>query len=88
MFRTIMSAGAVLALWVGLVDGAARAAGGAEARRVSTGEIMVGGRRAATRLESRRLAARFRAIGYDLAKVRALEAPVPRICLSVWPEKS
>ena len=85
MFRTIMSAGAVLALWVGLVDGAARAAGGAEARRVSTGEITVGGRRAATRLESRRLAARFRAIGYDLAKVRALEAPVPRIYLSAFP---
>ena len=98
MNRLSVCAGAVIALGLAMITVAARSGEAvrsgdeAELRRIATGENYAGKRRAGTkprvvgRLDARRLQARFRALGYDLEKVRARTRPVPQIFLAALPE--
>ncbi len=91
MFQKLPLAGAVVALGLSIAVGPSTAGekaagdGTAEITRITAGEVVVGARRHGHVPESRLAAARFRSSGFDLARVRARELPVPRIYLDAFP---
>ncbi len=91
MFQKLPLAGAVVALGLSIAAGPSTAGeqaagdGTVQIARITAGEIVVGARRRAGVPESRLAAARFRNSGFDLARVRARELPVPRIYLEAFP---